>query len=222
MALVVRELGFVPYRRAVELQEELVAQRLAGSGDDCLLLVEHEPVFTLGRGADDADLLDAPQRFGIEAHRVRRGGGVTYHGPGQMVAYPIVALPAGRRDIRRYVCDLQKILVAVCADFGVSATTDGPHPGVWVRGRKLAAVGIGVRHWVTCHGVALNVTTDVRYFDAVVPCRVPGMAATSLALECDIAPSMGEVRQSFVRHFRESFETSSRPGAELQPAEVPL
>ncbi len=184
MALVVRELGFVPYRRAAELQEELVARKLAEGGDDVLLLVEHESVFTLGRGADDADLLDAPRRLGVEAHRVRRGGGVTYHGPGQMVAYPIVALPAGRRDIRRYVCDLQKILVSVCADFGVDAAADGPHPGVWVGGRKLAAVGIGVRRWVTCHGVALNVTTDVRFFDAIVPCRVPGMGATSLALDC--------------------------------------
>jgi lipoyl(octanoyl) transferase len=215
MPLVVRNLGFVPYAEALALQEDLVARRLAGPEDDQLLLLEHEPVFTLGRGADEADLLGAPQRLGVAAHRVRRGGGVTFHGPGQLVAYPILSLPTDRRDIRRYVHDLESVLVAVCADFGVAASA-GPHPGVWVDRRKLAAIGVGVRRWVTCHGVALNVSTDVRYFEAIVPCKVPGMTATSLAIELGAAPPMEQVCESFAHRFREAF-TAERVAARVVP-----
>lgn len=221
MALAVRELGFVPYAEALEMQEEAVARKLAGAADDELLLLEHEPVFTLGRGADAADLLDAPARLGIPAVRVRRGGGVTFHGPGQLVAYPILGLPPARRDIRRYVADLAAVLLAVCADFGVAASAAGPHPGVWVNGRKIAAIGVGVRRWVTCHGVALNVSTDVRCFDAIVPCRVPGMSATSLAIELGQAPPMTAVRAAFVRRFRAVFGADPGCEAAAPRGEVP-
>lgn len=215
MALVVRKMGFVPYMEALALQEDLVTRRLDGPEDDQLLMLEHEPVFTLGRGADEADLLGAPQRLDVAAHRVRRGGGVTFHGPGQLVAYPILSLPPDRQDVRRYVRDLESVLVAVCADFGVAATS-GPHPGVWVDGRKLAAIGVGVRRWVTSHGVALNVSTDVRYFDAIVPCKVPGMTATSLAIELGVAPPMAQVCESFARRFLEVF-ASERPDVRRFP-----
>ena len=221
MPIMVRDLGFMPYADALALQEDLVACKLSDSAaEDQLLLVEHEPVYTLGRGADEADLCGAPGRLGISAHRVRRGGGVTYHGPGQLVAYPILTLPPGRRDIRRYVGDLEAVLVRVCADFGVTAAGCGPHPGVWVAGRKLAAIGIGVRRWVTCHGVALNVETDVRYFDAIVPCKIPGMAATSLAMELGEAPAIEHVRQAFVQRFCEVFAADAADGVAVRQQEA--
>jgi len=209
MALVVRELGLCAYAEALALQEQIVANKLLGSADDSLLLVEHPPVYTLGRAADDADLLAAPTRLGVPVFRVGRGGGVTFHGPGQLVAYPILALPHAIRDVRRYVKFLEDILIAVCAEFGVSAAADGPHPGVWVAGAKLGAIGVGIKRWVTSHGVALNVSTDLDFFAAVVPCRVAGMRMTSLERECGRAIALADVRDVFVRRFTQAYAAIS-------------
>lgn len=207
MAIVVRDLGDCPYAEALAIQEEVVAAKLSDpSRDDELLLVEHPAVYTLGRGADPADLCGAPERLGVPVFRVGRGGGVTFHGPGQLVAYPILSLPPGRRDIRGYVCDLQRVLERVCVEFNVSATSAGPHPGVWVHGAKIAAIGIGVRRWVTWHGVALNVDVDASYFEAIVPCRMHGLRITTLAREIGRTPAPDVVAATFVRCFREVFD----------------
>lgn len=211
MALVVRDLGLCPYADALAIQEEIVAAKLRDDeGDDTLLLVEHPPCYTLGRGADAADLCGAPERLGVPVFRVGRGGGVTFHGPGQLVAYPILALRSGRRDVRRYVRMLEEVLIRVCADFGVTAGADGPHPGVWVQGAKLAAIGVGIRRWVTLHGVALNVATELAYFEAVVPCRVAGLRVTRLADLCAPVPSSAAVRAAFVRHFTAALPAGDR------------
>src|SRR5262245_48957775 len=142
MSLVIRRLGVCLYPAALALQEELVARKLAGDVDDYLLLLEHPAVYTLGRGVDAQDLCDADRRLGVPAFRVGRGGGVTFHGPGQLVAYPIIALRRGDRDVHRYVRTLEDVLVAVCADFGLNAERRADVTGVWVGGAKIASIGI--------------------------------------------------------------------------------
>jgi lipoate-protein ligase B len=204
--LLVRDLGRCPYAPVLTLQEELVARKIDGDDADYLLLLEHEPVYTLGRGADPADLCGADQRLGVSVHRVGRGGGVTFHGPGQLVAYPILSLTRGGRDVHRYVRQLEDVLLQVCAAFGVAAARREGLAGAWVADRKIAAVGIGVRRWTTFHGVALNVDPDLRFFEAVVPCRVPGMQVTSLARELRSGvPPMAAVRAVFEQVFRAVF-----------------
>jgi len=201
MPLLVRHLGLLAYSHALALQEELVGQKLAGAVDDYLLLLEHPPVYTLGRGADPHDLLGADQRLEVPAYRVGRGGGVTFHGPGQLVAYPIITLRPGRRDVHAYVSALEDVIIAVCGDFGVSAARRPGQTGIWVGARKLASIGVGIRRWTTLHGIALNVSTDLRFFAHIVPCRLPALQLTSFALELGTAPPMAEVRACFEREF---------------------
>jgi lipoate-protein ligase B len=208
----VERLGRIDYSGALALQERCVAAKLAGEMDDSLLLLEHDPVYTLGRGAKEADLLGAPERLGVAAYRVGRGGGVTYHGPGQLVAYPIIALAAHGRDVHRYIGRLESTLIDVCADFGVAARRCDGLTGVWVEDRKIASIGVGVRRWVTFHGVALNVDPDLDYFRAIVPCAMPEVRMTSLALESGASPSMEAVQDAFVRRFRQTFGYAGEAG----------
>jgi lipoyl(octanoyl) transferase len=192
----------------------LVACKIAGESDDHLLLLEHEPVYTLGRGAQERDLLGADTLLGVPVFRVSRGGGVTFHGPGQLVAYPIVRLPHGGRDVHRYVRMLEDVLIATCADFGIAGERRAGLTGVWVAERKIASIGVGVRRWTTFHGIALNVATDLRFFTHIVPCRMPDVRMTSMALELGAAPSMGQVGRAFERHFRAAFGYAERPALE--------
>lgn len=201
---VVHHLGRIPYPEALRRQEELVKSRLAGACPDHLLLLEHDPVFTMGRGASEADLQGAPERLGIAAHRVGRGGGVTYHAPGQLVAYPILALPPDRRDVRRYVGFLEQILIDVCRHFGVTARRRPGEVGVWAGPAKIGSVGVGFRRWVTFHGVALNVNLDPAPFSAIVTCRTPGLQVTSLAeIRREGGVDLREVEEVFVECFAE-------------------
>jgi lipoate-protein ligase B len=193
----VRELGCLPYAEALALQDELVAARAADAIGDQLLLLEHPPVYTLGRGADAADLLGAPARLGVPVYRVGRGGGVTFHGPGQLIGYPIVRLRSAGRDVHRYVRALEAALIATCAHFAVEAGALPGQTGVWVRERKIGSIGIGVRRGVACHGVALNVATDLSYFSHVVPCRMAGLRVTSLAELLGTAPPLATVGRVF-------------------------
>ena len=173
--------GRLDYERAVAWQEALVARRLAG-GSDALLLLEHPPVYTLGRGAD-------PRFLGAAAHgdvpvvRTHRGGQVTYHGPGQLVGYPIVALRELRPDIRWYVRTLEDVLIDSLATFGIQASHRDGLTGVWVGRRKIGSIGVAVRRWVTWHGFALNVGPDLEGFVAITPCGIDGVEMTSVARE---------------------------------------
>ncbi|HUI25656.1 MAG TPA: lipoyl(octanoyl) transferase LipB [Candidatus Kryptonia bacterium] len=206
--LVVRNLGRVDYARVLTLQNELHAARMEARVPDQLLLVEHEPVYTLGRGADSADLCGADVRLGVPVFRVSRGGGVTFHGPGQLVAYPIVELTKAERDVHRYLRRLEDVIIATCADFGVTAHRHPNRTGVWLGDAKIASIGVGLRRWVTFHGAALNVTTDLSYFDAVVPCRMPGLQVTSLARACDTAPTVQTVGKALAARFCEVFDVN--------------
>ncbi|GIW41340.1 MAG: octanoyltransferase [Candidatus Binatia bacterium] len=211
--LAVRWLGRVPYDRALALQDETLRARLEDRIPDTLFLLEHEPVYTLGRGAREEDLLGAPARLGVPVFRVGRGGAATFHGPGQLVAYPIVALARQGRDVRRYVQALEEVAIRVCRGFGVEAFRRPGLVGVWSRGGKIASIGVGVRRWVAYHGLALNVETDLRFFEAIVPCALPGESVTSIARERGDRVGVEEAVPVLVREFCSvfGFEAPSEP-----------
>ena len=200
--LTVDRLGTVPYRPTWELQNELADQRRSRRIGDRLLLLEHFPVFTNGRGGSDANLLASPERLreiGAELVRIDRGGDITFHGPGQIVAYPIVELN-DPLDLRRYVRVLESAVIETAAAFEVAAGRLDGLPGIWVGGdRKLAAIGVRVRRGVTTHGLALNVNTDLRWFDEMIPCGIPDKGVTSLARELGRTVPMEAVEDELAR-----------------------
>lgn len=208
-------LGRKAYAAALALQQELVAARKADAVPDTLLLLEHPPVITLGRAANRANVLadeETRARRGVELFETGRGGDVTYHGPGQLVGYPIINLAPDRCDVRRYVRDLEEVLIRTVADFGVMAERITGLTGVWVGGEKLAAIGVRISRWVTMHGFAFNVTTDLDYFSLIVPCGITGYGITSLEKLTGRHVALEEVADSAARHFgavfgREMIET---------------
>jgi lipoyl(octanoyl) transferase len=173
--------GRVEYGRAFAWQEALVARRLAG-GPDALLLLEHPPVYTLGRGADDRHL-GAAAAGDVPIVRAHRGGQVTYHGPGQLVGYPIIGLRAFRPDVRWYLDLLEGVIIGALADLGIAAERRAGLTGVWVQCRKIASIGIALRRWVAWHGFALNVGEEMDGFASITPCGIPGVEMTSVARE---------------------------------------
>jgi lipoyl(octanoyl) transferase len=215
-------LGRLPYAGAAALQAKLRDALLAGAGGEHLLLLEHPSVFTLGRNADPGDVVADTgwlDRRGVEVHESDRGGQATYHGPGQLVGYPIVDLKPDRRDVRRYVRDLEEVLVLTLADYGVIGEPAlSPRPvGVWVGERKIASLGIHLRHWVTTHGFALNVTTDLSFFSGIVACGMQSAPMTSIEELTGRAPRLEEVAERVVLHFAEVFARAPLP---LSRAEI--
>jgi len=204
-------LGSVPYAEGVRLQEEVREALRAGDGPELLLLLSHPHVYTLGRNADGSDVV-APREWlakeGVEVHESDRGGQVTYHGPGQLVGYPVIDLNPDRRDVRRYVRDLQEVLIRTLADFGVDAEPGkGPeHIGVWTGGAKIASLGVHLKRWVTTHGFALNVTTDLSYFRGIVACGLPSVRMTSIERETGRERDLDEVAERIVHHFGAVFD----------------
>jgi lipoyl(octanoyl) transferase len=181
--LQIQRLGRVPYARGLQLQEQLVAERQAGRVPDQLLLLEHDPVFTLGRNARAANVLlsgEALRERGFEVFETGRGGDVTYHGPGQVVGYPILDLAPDRRDVHRYVRDLEEVMMRTCADYGLQASRVAGLTGTWLGDEKIGAIGVRIARWVTSHGFAFNVGTDLAAFDLIVPCGIRGRGVTSL------------------------------------------
>lgn len=173
--------GVVPYREALEWQRTLARERIAGRlGHDLLLLLEHPPVVTLGRTADPAHLL-GPR--GVEIVEVERGGDVTFHGLGQLVGYPIFDLTGHKRDLHWYLRTLEQALITALAELGILAERNPGYTGVWTGDRKIASIGVHVKQWVTWHGFALNVTTDLAQFERIVPCGIPGVEMTSVERE---------------------------------------
>ena len=209
----VQWLDRVPYAEALRLQDDLVRRRQAAEADDTLLLLEHPPVVTLGRGAHPEHLLfagDELRRRGVEVFEAGRGGDVTYHGPGQLVGYPILLLPPAGRDLHRLLRSVEEVLIAVAADFGIEAERVEGLTGVWVGREKLAAIGMRVARWVTSHGFALNVSTDLSGFDLIVPCGIRGRGVTSLARLLGRSVSLEETCLSVTRHFSRVFQMPVR------------
>ena len=198
----------MPYGRGIELQAELVAERQAGRIPDTLLLLEHDPVFTLGRNARREHLLfpeEALKARGFDVFETGRGGDVTFHGPGQVVGYPILTLAPDRCDVRRYVRDLEEVMIRTCADYGVTAGRIEGLTGTWVREDKIGAIGVRIARWVTSHGFALNVTTDLDDFGLIVPCGIADRGVTSFARLGAVA-SRSTVEDAIVTRFCEVFD----------------
>lgn len=188
-------------------QERLVDERLAGAPDR-LVLLTHPPVVTFGRNADRAHLRASAERLqalGVGVHDSPRGGDVTFHGPGQLVAYPVIGLPPSRQNVRGYVTDVEEVVIGTLAAFGVIAERVGGLRGVWVGQEKVAAVGIRLWRWVTSHGLALNVAPDLSFFDLIVPCGISDRGVTSLARLLGQAPDMANVESALVRVFCDVF-----------------
>jgi lipoyl(octanoyl) transferase len=211
--LVVRRLGLVSYGEALALQRQLVEERREGHIDDVLLLVQHPHVLTLGVKGDGgrSHVVASSQLLadrGIEIHEAGRGGDITYHGPGQLVGYPIIDLRPDRCDVHRYVRDLEEVLIRTARDCGVDAGRVEGLTGVWTgqaRDAKLAAIGVRISRWITSHGFALNVSTDLGYFDLIVPCGISDRAVTSLQ-KLGWLGQMDEVGGLVVRHFSSVFD----------------
>lgn len=199
--------GRLPYRTALALQEDLLDRRRQGS-EDFLVLLEHPPVVTLGRGASEENLrVTAAEltRRGIDLERVGRGGDVTYHGPGQLVGYPIVDLEPLGCDLHRYLRLLEETLIDALAAFGVNGESVAGKTGVWVAGEKVASIGVGVRRWVSWHGFALNVVADLSGFATIVPCGLPDVRMTSLERLLGGTLEMARVEEEIIRSFAKTF-----------------
>jgi lipoyl(octanoyl) transferase len=214
--LEVRRLGVVSYEDALVLQRETAEARRAGSVPDTFILLQHPSVITLGVRGDGgrANIVATAERLaslGVQVHETGRGGDVTYHGPGQIVGYPIIDLKPDRCDVHRYVRDLEEVLIRSAADFGIEATRIPGLTGVWVRAEKLAAIGVRISRWITSHGFAFNVDTDLEYFRLIVPCGISDRGVTSLARLLGRAPSIAEVEASMIRRFAEVFGRQVHP-----------
>jgi lipoyl(octanoyl) transferase len=206
----VRHLGLMPYPEALALQSALVEDRRAHRIGDLLLFVEHPHVLTLGVRGDGGrgHILVTPEALasrGVDVHETGRGGDITYHGPGQIVGYPILDLKPDRCDVHRYVRDLEEVLIRTAADYGISAGRVDGLTGVWVGADKLAAIGVRIARWITSHGFALNVTTDLEYFNLIVPCGIPERGVTSIARLLGRSVDRAEVEERLAGHFSRVF-----------------
>lgn len=205
--LEVRRLGRTPYAEGHRIQQEILEQVVAGEAHDHLLLCEHEPVITAGRGTPAAELPGS----GVPVVEVERGGEATYHGPGQAVAYPILSLPEDRRDLHRYLRDLEQVVIGVLGEFDIEGRREEGLTGVWVGDRKIASIGVAVRRWVTWHGLAINVHTDLDAFQSFSPCGLDPKVMTRMADHAEMPHGTTLVEVLLVKHVCEVF------GYELPP-----
>jgi len=231
--LLVCDLHSMPYADALALQRSVARARISGEiGEDLLLLVEHPPVVTLGRSSKERHLLASPALLaarGVELFEVERGGDVTFHGPGQLVGYPIVDLKRHKQDLHWYLRQVEEALIRAVAPLGIEGERSAGFTGVWTQGRKLASIGVHARDWVTWHGFALNVTTDLTYFDLIVPCGIAAVEMTSVARELSTPAAardaLGlEVRRRVADAFGEVFslEPATLEPHELAPFAAPI
>jgi lipoate-protein ligase B len=203
------DIGRSEFGRAWQLQHHLWQDRVEGKLDDLLILTEHHPTYTIGRGGGENHLLVDEEQLrgkGVSLHRIDRGGDITYHGPGQLVGYPILDLTRLYRDIHRYLRELERAIIMTMADFGLQARQVPGLTGVWVRERKLASIGIRVSRWVTMHGFALNVSTELGFFRDIIPCGIWGKEMTSMAELLGVEPALHQVGQRFTINFGEVFD----------------
>ena len=204
--LEVRRLGIVPYADALALQRALVEERRANRVPDLLILLQHPPVITVGVRGDggrshiiaDTGRLAA---LGVAVSETGRGGDVTYHGPGQIVGYPILDLRPDRCDVHRYVRDVEEVMIRTCVDYGVPAGRITGLTGAWVGGEKIGAIGVRISRWITSHGFAFNVSTNLAHFDLIVPCGIADRGVTSLERVLARSVNIGDVEDSLIRHF---------------------
>ena len=214
-AVAVERLGCLPYRQAWSLQRERVARRTAGAIADTLLLLSHPPVVTLGKGGSIEHLVGSGadlERRGVEFVETDRGGDITFHGPGQIVGYAIVDLAARDKDLHRFLRDLEEVLIRALATFGLAAGRTPGLTGVWIGDAKVAAIGIRVSRWITHHGFALNVDTDLSFFDLIVPCGIADRRVTSMAELLGRPVERGQVEDALARAFTQVFGARAEAG----------
>ena len=214
----IRRLGLVRYQDGLALQRSLVEERRANRVPDLLLLLQHPAVITVGVKGDGgrSNVIADPARLeqlGIGVSETGRGGDVTYHGPGQIVGYPILDLRPDRCDVHRYVRDLESVMIGVCADYAVEAGRIPGLTGTWVGGEKVGAIGIRISRWITSHGFAFNVSTNLDHFDLIVPCGIAGRGVTSLERATRRSIPIGEVEDAFIRHFGDVFQRQTMSAA---------
>jgi lipoyl(octanoyl) transferase len=218
-------LGLVEYEDGLELQRQIIAARKDNLVGDTLLLLEHPPVLTMGRGAKAANVLTPAEQLsalGVELHETDRGGDVTYHGPGQQVGYPLLHLGPGRQDVRKYVRAIEETIIRTVGDFGIAATRLERWPGVWVEHsraggpRKICALGVHLSRWYTRHGFALNVRPELSHFELIVPCGITEAGVTSMQAELGRPITIAEVQPRLVHHFGQVFEAELTRAPELQ------
>lgn len=193
----IKDLGLIEFAAAHSIQEKLAAEVFSGDALETLLLLEHPPVYTIGSGGDDGNVLDRS----VQVNRINRGGDVTYHGPGQLVGYPIIDLSQRGRDLQRYLRFLEELLIATIADFKVKAFPVSGRTGVWTGRGKLASIGVGVRRWVTMHGFAVNVNNDLSPFSRINPCGMANCPVTSLNIETGADITLEEVKAQLSGNF---------------------
>lgn len=232
--LLIADLGTMPYLEALALQRAAARARIAGAfQDDLLLIVEHPPVITLGRASKEGHLLASPALLaarGVELHEAERGGDVTFHGPGQLVGYGILDLKRHKLDLHWYLRQVEEAIIRALAPFGITGERSTGFTGVWTAGRKVASIGVHARDWVTWHGFALNVTTDLSYFDLMVPCGIAAVQMTSIEAELarragslagEYRPSPADLARLARERVAQSFaDVFALEPADLDPAEL--
>lgn len=220
------ELGTIPYREALSIQEILLEKRIHKEINDTLILLEHPPTITTGRRGNPDNLLISENNLrknGITFEQISRGGDVTFHGPGQIVGYPIFDLNRFGKDIHKYLRAIEKILILTLKEFGVEAKTIEKLTGVWVKRSKIASIGVGVRRWVTYHGFALNINTDLNYFELIVPCGIPNVRMTSIKdwLGIKTEVEIYKVNEIIIKNFLSEFQFHKTIPKEIKDIDIP-
>jgi lipoyl(octanoyl) transferase len=203
------DLNFIDYQEAWDLQKEILEMRVDEKINDVLLLLEHPHTYTLGKVADKRNLigsLDYLIQNKISVFDIDRGGDITYHGPGQIVGYPIIDLKKWKQDTHKYLRSLEEVLIKTCAEYGLKGIRDPKYTGVWIGDKKIAAIGIKVSRWVTMHGFAFNINTDLDFFSGIVPCGIVDKGVTSLKNELNKSIDISEVKEKLINNFKNIFE----------------
>ena len=203
------DLGFIDYKEAWDLQKEIFSKRVSGEVEDFLFLLEHPNTYTLGKTAHKENLKESDDYLTenqITVYDIDRGGDITYHGPGQIVGYPIIDLNNWFKDTHKYLRALEEVIILTCSDYGLNCERNSKHTGVWIEDRKIAAIGIKVSRWITMHGFAFNVNTDLNLFNGIIPCGIQDKSVTSLAKELNREVEIKEVKEKLLTNFKNVFE----------------
>ncbi len=203
------DLGIIDYQRAWDLQKDLLSHRNKGEIADTLLLLEHPHTYTLGKVADPNNLIGSKEYLEenkISVYNIDRGGDITYHGPGQVVGYPIIDLKDWHMDTHLYLRSLEETIIKVCAEYGLETGRREGFTGVWIEDRKICAIGIKVSRWITMHGFAFNINTDLAYFDGIIPCGIKDKEVTSLEKELGHTIELNEIKEKIINNFRDIFD----------------
>lgn len=207
-SLIYSDPGFIDYKEAWDLQKEIFTKRVNDETEDVLLLLEHPNTYTLGKTADRENLkgsVDYLKSNRISVYDIDRGGDITYHGPGQIVGYPIIDLNNWQKDTHKYLRALEEVIINTCAEYNLICERNPEHTGVWINDGKIAAIGIKVSRWVTMHGFAFNINTDLNLFNGIIPCGIQDKSVTSLKRELNRVVDISEVKEKIVKNFKEIF-----------------